>query len=189
MAKAKKKVLIVTGDGGEALEIMYPYQRLKEEGYEVHIAAPSKKKIHSVVHDMEEGWDTYTEKLGYKVQADLAFKDVKPQEYDALVIPGGRAPEYIRGDKHLKKIVSYFADSKKPIAFECHAGLILAPLGVLEGRKCAAYPPIAADIEAAGGKFIDKEVVVDGTWVSARAWPDHPAFMREFMKVLKEETA
>ena len=103
------KVLMLTGDGGESLEVMYPYQRLQEEGYEVDIAAPSKKMIQTVVHDFVPGFDTYTEKLGYLVKADLAFSEVNPEEYSALVIPGGRAPEYIRNDLNVQKIVLSFS--------------------------------------------------------------------------------
>ncbi|MFP3211259.1 MAG: DJ-1/PfpI family protein, partial [Thermocladium sp.] len=105
---AKHKVLILTGDAGESLEVLYPYQRLLEEGYEVHIAAPSRKMIQTVVHDFVPGFDTYTEKPGYLVKADLAFKEVNPEDYVALVIPGGRAPEYIRNDPDVQRIVKHF---------------------------------------------------------------------------------
>jgi protease I len=179
------KVLILAGDAAESLEVMYPYQRLKEEGYDVHIAAPSKKKLHFVVHDFEDGYDTYTEKPGYSWPADLAFKDVKPEEYVALVIPGGRAPEYIRNDADFQRIVRYFFDQDKPVAQLCHAPLALATAGVLAGRKTAAYPALAPDVTAAGGEFVDSEAVVDGVMVSARAWPDHPAWMREFVDILR----
>ena len=181
-----KKVLLVTGDAAESLEVMYPYQRLKEEGYEVHIAAPSKKSIQTVVHDFVPGIDTYTEKPGYLVKADLAFKDVNPKDYVAIVIPGGRAPEYIRNDPDLQRIVRYFFKEDKPVAQLCHAPLILGALGLLEGRKTAAYPALKSDVERFGGEFVDSGAVIDGKMVSARAWPDHPTWMREFMKILKQ---
>ncbi len=181
------KVLIVTGDAAESLEVMYPYQRLKEEGYEVHIAAPSKKKLRFVVHDFEPGYDTYTEKPGYSWDADVAFSDVNVADYAALVIPGGRAPEYIRNNSDCQKIVRHFFEQQKPVAQLCHAGLVLAAAGVLKGRRTAAYPALEPDITAAGAEFVNSEAVVDGMMVSARAWPDHPAWMREFIRVLKQK--
>ena len=180
------KILILTGDAAESLEVMYPYQRLLEEGYDVKIAAPSKKKLHFVVHDFEPGYDTYTEKPGYSWDADLAFADVVPSEYAAIVIPGGRAPEYIRNDANFRKIVRYFFGQKKPVAQICHAALGLIAAGVLKGRRSAAYPALEPDVQAAGAEFVDSEAVVDGVMVSARAWPDHPAWMREFIKILRQ---
>ncbi len=181
------RVLILTGDAGEALEVMYPLQRMKEEGYGVDVAAPEKRKIQLVVHDFEDGFDTYTEKPGYKLQVDLAFKDVDPSEYNALIIPGGRAPEYIRNNKDFIRIVRYFFEKNEPVAELCHAPLGLAAAGVLKGRKTAAYPALAPDVEMAGGIFVDGSAVVDGNMVSARAWPDHPQWMHEFIKMLREK--
>jgi len=136
------KVLIVTGDAAESLEVMYPYQRLKEEGYEVHIAAPSKKKLRFVVHDFEPGYDTYTEKPSYSWDADLAFADVKAADYAALVIPGGRAPEYIRNNSDCQKIIRQFFEQQKPVAQLCHAGLVLAAAGVLKGKRTRCIPGV-----------------------------------------------
>jgi protease I len=181
------KVLLLTGDAAESLEVMYPYQRLLEEGYEVDIAAPSKKKLQFVVHDFVEGFDTYTEKPGYTWEADLAFADVDPPEYVALVIPGGRAPEYIRNDQDVKRIIRHFFADSKPVAQLCHAPLTLAAAGVLEGRRSAAYPALEPDIEAAGAEFVDGAGIVDGEMVSARAWPDHPQWMRGFIRILREK--
>ena len=183
---ATPKILILTGDAAESLEVMYPYQRLLEEGYDVKIAAPSKKKLHFVVHDFEPGYDTYTEKPGYSWDADLAFADVQPGDYAAIVIPGGRAPEYIRNDPNFRKIVRYFFEQKKPVAQICHAALGLIAAGVMKGRRSAAYPALEADVQAAGAEFVNSEAVVDGVMVSARAWPDHPAWMREFIKILRQ---
>jgi protease I len=181
------KVLMLTGDAAESLEVMYPYQRLREEGYEVDIAAPSKKKLQFVVHDFEDGFDTYTEKPGYTWEADLAFADVDPSGYAALVVPGGRAPEYIRTDPDFKRIVEhFFSDDPKPVAQLCHAPVALAAAGVLGGRRTAAYPALEPDVDAAGAEFVDSDAVVDGQMVSARAWPDHPAWMREFINLLRE---
>jgi protease I len=176
----------MTGDAAESLEVMYPYQRLLEEGYKVRIAAPTKKKLRFVVHDFEPGFETYTEKPGYTWDADLAFADVKPADYVALVLPGGRAPEYIRNHEDFTRIVRHFVEEGKPIAHICHAAIALAAAGVLNGVRTAAYPAVAADVTAAGGQFEDEEVVVDGMMVSARAWPDHPAWMRQFIRLLRE---
>jgi protease I len=160
---------------------------LLEEGYDVKIAAPTKKKLHFVVHDFEPGFDTYTEKPGYSWDADLTFADVDPADYAALVIPGGRAPEYIRNNKDCLRIVREFMKSEKPVAQICHAPLILLAAGVLEGRRTAAYPALQPDVEAGGAEFADSEAVVDGVMVSARAWPDHPAWMRAFIALLKQK--
>ena len=181
------KVLILTGDAGESLEVLYPYQRLREEGYEVDIAAPAEKRLQFVVHDFVEGFDTYTEKPGYTWPADLAFADVDPSDYVALVIPGGRAPEYIRNDQDFQRIARHFFDEELPVAQLCHAPQALAAAGLLAGRRTAAYPALAPDVEAAGAEFVDAEAVVDGHMVSARAWPDHSAWMREFVSLLREK--
>jgi protease I len=180
------KVLILTGDAAESLEVMYPYQRLLEEEYDVDIAAPSKKKLQFVVHDFVEGYDTYTEKPGYTWEADLAFSEVDPSAYAAVVIPGGRAPEHIRNDPAFAPIVEHFFSEEKPVAQLCHAPLALASTGVLKGRRTAAYPALQPDVEAVGAEFVDGAGVVDGVMVSARAWPDHPAWMREFIRLLRE---
>ena len=161
------KILILAGDAAESLEVLYPYQRLKEEGYEVHIAAPAKKRLQFVVHDFVEGFDTYTEKPGYTWPADLSFAEVDPTQYVAVVIPGGRAPEYIRNGPDFQRIVSHFFSEDKPVAQLCHAPLALAAAGVLQGRRTAAYPALAPDVKAAGGEFVDREAVVDGVMVSA----------------------
>ncbi len=180
------KILILAGDAAESLEVMYPYQRLLEEGYDVDIAGPTKKKLQFVVHDFVEGYDTYTEKPGYTWDADVAFADVDPSDYAALVVPGGRAPEYIRNDSDFQRIVKHFFDEEKPVAQICHAPLALASAGVLAGRRTAAYPALEPDVEAAGAEYVDGGGIVDGMMVSGRAWPDHPAWMREFMRLLRE---
>ncbi len=180
------KVLIIAGDAVEAQEIFYPYWRLKEEGIEVHVAAPSKKTMMTVVHDFEPGWETYTEKPGYRFNwVDLEFKEVKPEEYDGLIIPGGRAPEYIRTYPELEKIVKHFFEANKPVAAICHGPLVLIAYGLASGRKMTSYMAVAPDVKKAGAEYLDQEVVVDGNLVTSRAWPDLPAFMREFLKLLK----
>jgi protease I len=180
-----KRVLILTGDCAEALEVYYPLFRLREEGWNVDVAAPSKKRLQLVVHDFEAGCETYTEKPGYGIVADMAFGDVKVAEYDGLVIPGGRAPEYIRNAPGCVEIVKAFAGAGKLIAVTCHAVLCLAAADLVRGRKMACYPQLACDVRAGGGTFADAEVVVDRNLISARAWPDNPAWMREFIRAVR----
>ncbi len=185
--KSLAKVLIVVGDAVEAQELFYPYYRLKEEGINVDVAAPSRKTIFTVVHDFEPNIETYTEKTGYRFTwVNLTFEEVKPEEYDGLIIPGGRAPEYIRTNPNLKKIVEHFFDENKPVAAICHGPLVLTAYGLVEGRRLTAYNVLKADVEGCGGIFLDQEVVVDGNLVTSRAWPDLPAFMKEFIKLLKK---
>ncbi|BDG60510.1 DJ-1/PfpI family protein [Caldinitratiruptor microaerophilus] len=181
------KVLLMAGDGAEALETMYPLQRLREEGFEVHVAAPRKKVLQTVVHDFEPDMETYTEKPGYRVQADLGFLEVRPADYDALYLVGGRAPEWIRNEPGALEIVRHFFENQKPVGAICHAALVLVAAGVVKGRKMAAYWALKPDVEAAGGTFVDQEAVVDGNLVSARAWPDHPALLREFVRMVRGE--
>ena len=180
------KVLILTGDAAEALEVIYPHQRLREEGYEVVIASLSKKLMSLVVHEFIPGVDTFVEKPGYHWPSDMAFSEVNPSDYVAVIIPGGRAPEYIRNNPDFQKIVSHFFKQDKPVAHLCHASIALATVGVLKGRRIAAYPELEFDVRAAGAEFVNSEVVVDGNMVSARAYPDHPAWMREFMRILRK---
>jgi protease I len=180
------RVLLVAGDATESLDTWYPYHRLREEGIEVHIGAPVKKLLKSVVHDFEPGWETYVEKPGYHIPADIAFADVNPESYDGIILSGGRAPEFLRNDAKLQKIVRHFVESKKPIAALCHGVLILAAIDGLRGRTVATYEALAPDVEIAGGKLKDTEVVVDGNLVSSRTWMDLPFFMREFLKVLRD---
>ncbi len=179
------KVLLVAGDATESLDTWYPYHRLREEGIEVHIAAPAKKVLSSVIHDFEPGWDTYVEKPGYRIPADIAFKDVQSENYDGIILSGGRAPEYLRNDKELHRIVRHFIERQKPIAALCHGSLILAALDALCGRNISTYEALQPDMERAGARFKNTEVVVDGNLVSSRTWMDLPFFTREFLKVLR----
>ena len=186
MARRKKvrRVLILTGDCAESLEVLYPLQRLREAGFQPEIATPKGKVVRSVVHDFEPEFETYTEKPGYRIPADLSFDMVKPDQYVGLVLPGGRAPEYIRNERRALRIVEHFIESRKPIAAICHAAQILIAGGYCKGRTLAAYPALRPDVERAGGTFHNAAVVVDGNLVTARAWPDHPDWMREFLKKL-----
>lgn len=183
------RVLLVAGDATESQDTWYPYHRLREEGVEVHIAAPAKKVLRSVVHDFEPGWDTYIEKPGYLIPADIAFADVRPEEYSGLILSGGRAPEYLRNDAQLHRIVKHFLAQDKPIAALCHGSLILAAVDGVRGRTIATFDALQPDIERAGGKFKSTEVIVDGNLVTSRTWMDLPFFMREFLKVLRAAEA
>jgi deglycase len=179
------RVLLVAGDATESLDTWYPYHRLREEGMEVEIAAPERKVLNSVVHDFEPGWDTYIEKPGSRIPADIAFRDVRAENYDGLILSGGRAPEYLRNNSDLIGIVRAFMDKGKPVAALCHGSLILAAAGALHGKKIATYAALAPDMRASGAEFQDREVVVDGNLVSSRTWMDLPFFMREFLKALR----
>lgn len=179
------KIIILTGDAAETLEVFYPYHRLQEAGYEVHIAAPEKKKLQFVVHDFIDGYDTYTEKPGHSWDADIAFSDVTPDDYVAVVVPGGRAPEYIRNNADAKNIVRAFFERNAPVASTCHGPLLLAAAGVLNGRTTSVYPELAIDVELAGATFESGGAVVDGNMVSARAWPDNGTWMGAFVTLLE----
>ena len=165
--------------------MFYAYHRLQEAGYEVYMAAPEKKKLQFVVHDFVDGFDTYTEKLGHTREADLAFRDVDPSDYVAVVIPGGGAPEYIRNDPEAQRMVRAFFDRNAPVAALCHGPQLLAAAGVLGGRTSSAYPALAIDVELAGGTFEDGAAVVDGNLVSERAWPDNGQWIGRFLEVLE----
>lgn len=181
------KILIVTGDAAESLEVLYPYQRLLEEGYEVHIAAPVRKKLQFVVHDFEPGFDTYTEKPGYTWQADLAFSEVDPGAYAAIVIPGGRAPEYLRNDKTVLAILREFDRAGKWIFSICHGIQLLAAAGLLKGKQITCYEHCRIEAEAAGATWLAQDAVRDGRIVSAPTWQEHPAFYREAFACLQHD--
>jgi protease I len=182
-----KRILIATGDCAEALEVYYPLFRIREQGWHADVAAPSRKRLQLVVHDFEDGCETYTEKPGYGLAADLAFSDVNVDDYDGLVLPGGRAPEYIRNAPGFAEILKAFVAQNKPIAATCHAFLCMAPSGIAKGRTMTAYPQLACDVRGSGATFKDAEVVVDGNLITARAWPDNPAWMREFINAVEKK--
>ncbi len=186
---ATKKILMLVGDYVEDYEVMVPFQTLLTVGHTVHAVCPGKRagdKVRTAIHDFE-GDQTYSEKPGHNFALNATFEEVKPEEYDALVIPGGRAPEYIRLDENVLKIVRHFATANKPIAAVCHGPQVLAAAGVLEGKACTAYPAVGPDVTSAGGKWkgipVDK-AYTDGNLVTAPAWPAHPDWMAQFLKVL-----
>ena len=165
-----KRILILTGDAVEALEVYYSYFRILEEGYEAVIASPKRKVLRTVVHDFE-GLETYTEKLGYQLGAHISFSEVIPEAYSGLIIPGGRAPEHIRLDKHIPRIVSHFFDMNKPVGAICHAVLVLIALNkkwYFEGRTMTAYPACRFDVENLGAIYTTRTPVVNGNLVSGQ---------------------
>ena len=180
------RVLILTGDAAEELDSMYPVFRLREGGHEAVVAALTTRPVKLVVHDFEPDCDAYTEKPGHQLPVNLAFADVNPANYDALVIPGGRAPEYIRTNPDVARIVTHFFEHNLPVGTICHGPQVPAALGLLHGRTTAAYPPLKTDIEQAGATYVDGPDVIDGAMVSCRGWPDLPEWSRAFMQVLEK---
>lgn len=186
---AAKKILMLVGDFVEDYEVMVPFQALQMVGHTVHAVCPGKKageKVRTAVHDFE-GDQTYSEKPGHNFTLNATFAEVRPEEYDALVIPGGRAPEYIRLNPDVLRIVRHFAEADKPIAAVCHGPQILAAAGVLKGRACTGYPAVGPDVTAAGGEWVDVPVDrahVHGKLVTAPAWPAHPEWLAKFLEVL-----
>ena len=179
------KILLVIGDAAEVLDTMYPLFRLREAGWQVDVAAPEQRIYHLVQHDLDPGWDITVESPGYRLAADIAFRDVRPDDYAGIVLSGGRAPEYLRYDDDLLRIVRHLHERGRPIASVCHGIEILAAADIIRGRRVTTVKKCRLDAENAGGTFVDQEVVVDGNLVCARTWHDNPAWMREFIKLLK----
>nr|WP_312325144.1 DJ-1/PfpI family protein [Acinetobacter oleivorans] len=184
-----KKILMLVGDYAEDYETMVPFQFLTGLGYTVHAVCPNKKNgdhIATAIHDFE-GEQTYSEKRGHNFAINFDFDAVNTEDYVGLVIPGGRAPEYLRMNDRVVEIVREFDRVKKPIAAVCHGAQLLAAADVLQGRLCSAYPACAAEVKLAGGQYADiavTEAVTDGHLVTAPAWPAHPAWLAQFVKVL-----
>ncbi len=186
-----KKILLMAGDYVEDYEIMVPYQMLLLVGHEVHCVCPGKKAgdtVATAIHDFE-GEQTYSEKRGHNFRLNATLDEIHEQQYDALVIPGGRAPEYLRLNTRVLAIVRHFAQAKKPIAAICHGAQLLAAAGVIQGRRVSCYPACSPEVELAGGQFVPASATfdnahTDGNLVTAPAWPAHPAWMRQFLAVL-----
>ncbi len=186
---AAKKILMLVGDYVEDYEVMVPFQALQMVGHTVHAVCPDKKageKVRTAVHDFE-GDQTYSEKPGHNFSLNATFAEVEASEYDALVIPGGRAPEYIRLNQKVLEITRHFALANKPIAAICHGLQVLVAADVLEGKSCTAYPACGPDVMKVGGLYVHipaDEALVDGNLVTAPAWPAHPNWLAEFLKLL-----
>lgn len=184
-----KKVLFLTGDFTEDYETMVPFQMLEMVGYTVHTVCPDKKKgdiVKTAIHDFE-GDQTYTEKPGHNFVLNYSFDEVNVSDYDGLVIAGGRAPEYLRLNEKLIEMVKHFFEADKPVAAICHGIQILTTAGVIKGRKLTAYPAVGPEVTLAGGEFQDipaDQAYVDGNLVTSPAWPGHPSFIREFLKIM-----
>lgn len=184
-----KKILIITGDAGESFEILYALHRLREEGYIPVIAAPSIKRMNLVMHDFESGWDTYVERMGYIIQSDISFDKVDPAEYSAVLMPGGRAPEYLRNDARVIDIVKEFHKSNKYIFAICHGVQILVTAGLVNKKNIACYEHVKFEVEACGGHYITPdEAVKDGKIVTGKTWQSHPEFYKIVFGCLREST-
>jgi protease I len=184
-----KKILMLVGDYVEDYEVMVPFQALLMVGHSVHAVCPGKKageRVRTAVHDFE-GDQTYSEKPGHNFTLNASFAEVRAEDYAALVIPGGRAPEYLRLNPEVLAVVRHFAAADKPIASICHGAQLLAAASVLEGRGCSAYPAVGPEVSRSGGRYVDipvDQAHVDGKLVSAPAWPAHPDWLAKFLKVL-----
>jgi protease I len=183
------KFLLLAGDFVEDYEIMVPFQALQMVGHAVDAVCPGKKKgeqVRTAIHDFE-GDQTYTEKRGHNFTLNATFDDIDVMAYDALVVPGGRAPEYLRLNEKVLEIIRHFDQTNKPIAALCHGPQLLAAAGILKGRKLNAYPACAPEVQLAGGTFVAldfSDAVVDGKLVTGPAWTAHPAWLRKFLEVL-----
>ncbi|WP_342246084.1 DJ-1/PfpI family protein [Pseudomonas sp. OTU5201] len=186
---AAKKILMLVGDYAEDYETMVPFQALLMVGHSVHAVCPDKiagQTVRTAIHDFE-GDQTYSEKPGHNFALNFDFAKVKAEDYDALLIPGGRAPEYLRLNASVLELVKAFDKAGKPIAAVCHGAQLLAAAGVLEGRECSAYPACGPEVRLAGGQYVDIPVDAahtQGNLVTAPAWPAHPAWLAGFLKLL-----
>lgn len=186
---AAKKILMLVGDYVEDYEVMVPFQALQMVGHTVHAVCPGKsagQSVRTAIHDFE-GDQTYSEKPGHNFGLNFDFAQVRAEDYDALVIPGGRAPEYLRLNEEVLQLVRAIDQAGKPIAAVCHGAQLLAAAGVLERRECSAYPACAPEVRLAGGRYVEIEVTaahVQGNLASAPAWPAHPAWLAGFLGLL-----
>jgi protease I len=178
------KVLLIIGDAAEVLDTFYPLHRLREGGHEVIIAGPARRVYHLVQHDTHPDWDITVESPGYHLAADIAFRDIQPWEYAGMVISGGRAPEYLRYDADLLRVLRDLNERNLPIGAVCHGIETLAAAGVMKGRTVTTVAKCRLDAEGAGATFVNEPAVVSGNLVTARTWHDNPFFMREYVRLL-----
>lgn len=184
-----RKILMLVGDYAEDYEVMVPFQALQAVGHTVHAVCPGKKAgetVRTAIHDFE-GDQTYSEKRGHNFRLNATFAEVRPEQYDALAIAGGRAPEYLRLDEAVLRTVRHFFEADKPVAAICHGAQILTAAGVVQGRRVSAYPAVGPEVRLAGGEYADipiDQAVTDGNLVTAPAWPAHPAWIAQFLEVL-----
>ena len=180
-----EKILIVVGDGGESYETWFAKHRFEEAGYQAVVAAPHKRRLNLVMHDFEPGWDTYKESAGYKLESDITFEQVKPEEYAAVLCIGGRSPEYLRNSPVVIELLKSFDKLGKWHFAICHGLQLTAAAGLAKGKTVTCYEHVRLDVETCGARYVDKPMVRDGRVVSARTWNDHPAFYREVFNCLQ----
>ena len=181
---ASRKILIVTGDGGDSYEALYGYHRFLEAGWQPVVAAPSRRRLHMMIHDTEPGWETYVERTGHAIEADVAITAVAAREFAGVLVMGGRAPEYLRNDASLLSLLREFDEQKKCIGAIGRGIQVLAAAGLIAGRTVTCHTHVRIDVEHAGGKYVDKPAVRDGKLVTAQTWNDHPEFYREIFASL-----
>ena len=186
MKSRRKNILIVTDDAGESLEILYAKHRFEEEGWTAHIGATNKKLLHGVIHDFEPGWNTYIERTGYLIQADISFSQAKASSYDALLLIGGRAPEFLRHNARLLKLTQEFDKQGKWIFSICHGIQILIAAGIATDRRLTSYCNIRFEVEQAGARWVNQQSVVDGNFITAQTWESHPDFYRDIFAQLRK---
>jgi protease I len=182
------KVLMPIGDAAEVLDTLYAYYRIREE-YEAVVAGPERRIYPLVMHEIPPGWDITRESPGYHLASNMAFSEVVPEDYSGLFLTGGRAPEYLRYDKDLLRIVQHFFNARKPVCVVCHGAEILAAARVIEGRRMATVAKCQLDIELCGAVFVNEGCVRDGSMVSGRTWNDQHLYMPEFMRMVAQEVA
>jgi len=181
------RILIPIGDAAEAMDTLYPLYRVREAGYEAVVAAPAARTYQLVMHEIPPGWDITRESPSYHLAANFAFRDIDPADYCGLFLTGGRAPEYIRYDPDLLRIVRHFFEQEKPVAVVCHGAEIVAAANVISGKRIATVAKCQLDVELCGAKFVNESCVRDGNMVSGRTWHDQHDYMREFMRMLREQ--
>jgi deglycase len=180
-----RKVLIVTGDGGNSYEAWYAYHRFLEERWEPVVAAPARKRLHLVQHEVEPGWETYTERPGLGIDAHVAITAVSAREFAAVIVLGGRAPEYLRNDSSLLSLVSEFAEHDKCVCAIGHGIQVLIAAGMVKGRSVTSHPHVRIEVERSGGVYVNKPAVRDGKMITAQTWSCHPDFYREIFACLE----
>jgi protease I len=186
---AMNKVLLIVGDASETLDTLYPYYRLQEDSFEPVVAAPEKRRYQMVLHEVKPGWTITKEWEGYTIEADIAFRDIRPEEYLGILFSGGRAPEYLREDEDLLRITRHFFAAHKPIASVCHGVEIPARAGCVRGRHMATVPKCKFDLEICGGIFVDEPCVVDGNLVSGRTYHDNGRYLGPWLELLRQARA
>lgn len=181
-----RKILIVTGDAGDSYEALYAYHRFRESHWDPVIAAPSRRRLHMIIHDMEPGWETYVERPGHCIEADVAITAVATRDFVAMVILGGRAPEYLRNDASMLSLVREFAEHDKCICALGHGVQVLTAAGIAKGRTMTCHAHVRIEVERAGGVYVNKPAVRDGRLVTAQGWKAHPEFYREVFACLEQ---